>query len=450
MQNARGFGGNIVRSKRAKSSSSSANPKDKVEALVAEYRPGWSLPGPFYSDDTVYRADLERIWRAGWLFAGHSCEIPNAGDYFTLEIDADPIAIVRGAGGVIRGFHNVCRHRGSLVCTQATGHAKKLVCPYHQWTYGLDGGLISCRGMGDDFDKSQFSLKQVAVHEFEGLIFLSLSKNPWDTKRAREIISTLARPQGFRTAKVAKAVDYLVKANWKLVWENNRECYHCNVNHPQYIKANFDHFNGDDTTPRIKAQIDAAVRRAEQLPDLVDSAATRKDGGMTSFPDAEKNIWYSANRTPLADGYLSESMDGQKVGPLMGDYNEFRCDTLRIRTLPNFWNHSSCDHAVSTRLLPAGPQLTSIRVWWLVAAEAQEGKDYDLAKLMPFWQLTSEQDWEICERQQRGVNSSAYSPGPYSTYKEYNVDGFVRWYMKLLGVKGIEEPRARNDFELSK
>ena len=171
---------------------------------------------------------------------------------------------------------------------------------------------------------------------------------------------------------------------------------------------------------------------------------------MTSFPDAEKNIWYSANRTPLAEGYLSESMDGQKVAPLMGDYNEFRCDTLRIRTLPNFWNHSSCDHAVSTRLLPLGPQLTSIRVWWLVAAEAEEGKDYDLTKLMPFWQLTSEQDWEICERQQRGVTSSAYSPGPYSTYKEYNVDGFVRWYMKLLGLNGIEEPRARNDFELSK
>lgn len=411
--------------------------------LAAEYRPGWALPRAFYSDEDVYRADLERIWRVGWLFAGHSCEIPKAGDYFTLEVGADSIAIVRGVDGVIRGFHNVCRHRGSLICTEAAGHTKKLVCPYHQWTYGLDGELVACRGMGDDFDKSQFSLKQVAVHEFEGLIFLSLAENPPDTKQAREVISALARPQGFAKAKVAKAVDYLVNANWKLIWENNRECYHCNVNHPQYIKANFDHYNADDTTPRIKAQIDAAVRRAEELPSLGGSAATRKDGGMTSFPDVENNIWYSANRTPLADGYVSESMDGKKVAPLMGDYGEFRCDTLRIRTLPNFWNHSSCDHAVSTRLLPVGPQHTAIRVWWLVAAEAVEGKDYDLAKLMPFWQMTSEQDWEICERQQRGVNSSAYSPGPYSKYKEYNVDGFVRWYMKLLGTKGVEQPSAK-------
>jgi Rieske 2Fe-2S family protein len=435
MQNVRGFGRNSARSKRGKSASLAKSGSDRLANLAAEYRPGWSLPGAFYSHDEVYRADLERIWRVGWLFAGHSCEIPKAGDYFTLEVGPDSIAILRGADGVIRGFHNVCRHRGSLICTESAGHAKKLVCPYHQWTYALDGSLIACRGMGDDFDKSQFSLKQVTVHDFDGLIYFSLAKNPSDIERAREIISTLARPQGFAKAKVAKVVDYLVKANWKLVWENNRECYHCNINHPQYIKANFDHFNADDTTPRIKAQIDAAVRRAQELPSLVDSTATRKDGGMTTFPDVENNIWYSANRTPLVDGYVSESMDGKKVAPLMGDYSEFRCDTLRIRTLPNFWNHSSCDHAVSTRLLPAGPQLTSIRVWWLVDADAVEGRDYELAKLMPFWQLTSEQDWEICERQQRGVNSSAYSPGPYSQYKEYNVDAFVRWYMKLLGGK---------------
>jgi Rieske 2Fe-2S family protein len=448
MRNARGFVGNSARSKRGKPAAPGS--KDTVAELAAEYRPGWSLPGAFYSGEAVYRADLERIWRAGWLFAGHGCEIPNAGDYFTLAVGDDSIAIVRAADGAIRGFHNVCRHRGSLICTESAGHANKLVCPYHQWTYGLDGKLLACRGMGDDFDKSQFSLKQVAVQDFEGLIYFSLAENPSDTKQARDVISTLARPQGFAKAKIAKAVDYMVKANWKLVWENNRECYHCNVNHPQYIKANFDHYNADDTTPRIKAQIDAAVRRADKLPGLVDSSATRKDAGMTSFPDVENNIWFSANRTPLVDGYLSESMDGRKVAPLMGAYKNFRCDTLRIRTLPNFWNHSSCDHAVSTRLLPAGPQLTSIRVWWLVDVNAIDGKDYDLAKLLPFWQLTSEQDWEICERQQRGVNSSAYSPGPYSRYKEYNVDGFVRWYMKLLGVKAIDNPRPEVEFELSK
>jgi glycine/D-amino acid oxidase-like deaminating enzyme len=199
--------------------------------------------------------------------------------------------------------------------------------------------------------------------------------------------------------------------------ENNRECSHCNANHPQYIKANFDHYNADDATPRIREQMTAAVRRSEAKWAACGLAVSRKETGMTTFPDADHDIWYSANRTALVDGYLSESMDGQPVAPLMGDYPDPDVGTLRIRTLPNFWNHSSCDHAVSTRLLPAGPQQTAIRVWWLVEKDAVEGRDYDLVKLLPFWQLTSEQDWEICERQQRGVNSSAYTPGPYSTYK---------------------------------
>ena len=116
-----------MRPKRKKSVSSAGHPKDTIAALSAEYRRGWSLPGPFYSDETVYRADLERIWRTGWLFAGHSCEIPKAGDYFTLEVDKDSIVIVRGADGVIRGFHNVCRHRGSLICTESAGHTRTLV-----------------------------------------------------------------------------------------------------------------------------------------------------------------------------------------------------------------------------------------------------------------------------------------------------------------------------------
>jgi len=405
---------------------------DLIDSLIAGRQPGRALPREFYSDENVYRADLDRLWRRGWLFAGHSCEIPKAGDYFTLEVDADSLIVIRGEDGVIRGFHNVCRHRGSLVCTAAAGHVNRLICPYHQWAYGLDGRLVACRGMQDDLDKSQLGLKPIAAREVAGMIYTSLAENPSPFEPAQELLSAFAKPQGFRRAKIAKAVDYLVKANWKLVWENNRECFHCNLNHPQYIKANFDHYNADDTTPRIKTEISAAINRSETKWAAAGLAATHKQSGMTVFPDAENNIWFSANRTPLVEGYVSETMNGKQGAPLMGDYIDADVGTLRMRTLPNFWNHSSCDHAVSTRLLPAGPQLTAIRVWWLVDEKAVEGRDYELDKLLPFWQLTSEQDWQICERQQRGVNSSAYVPGPYSIYKEYNVDGFVRWYLKTL------------------
>jgi Rieske 2Fe-2S family protein len=286
--------------------------------------------------------------------------------------------------------------------------------------------------MQENLDRSQLSLRSIRVREVAGLVFISLASGPPDFDAAQDVIAIVAKPQGLARAKVAKAVDYLVKANWKLVWENNRECFHCNANHPQYIKANFDHYNADDTTPHIREQITSAVRRSEAKWAAAGLAVSHKQTGMTTFPDAERNIWYAANRTALVDGFVSESMDGAQVAPLMGDYSDNDVGTLRMRTLPNFWNHSSCDHGVSTRLLPKGPQLTAIRVWWLVEPGAVEGRDYDLGKLMPFWQLTSEQDWEICERQQRGVNSQAYLPGPYSIYKEYNVDAFVRWYLKQL------------------
>ncbi|MBI1841485.1 MAG: aromatic ring-hydroxylating dioxygenase subunit alpha [Verrucomicrobia bacterium] len=399
---------------------------------VASQPAGHSLSQPFYREPEVYQADLDLVWRQGWLFAAHACEVSKAGDYVTLAVGADSIIVARDAAGALHAFHNVCRHRGSLICDQDCGHSRKLVCPYHSWTYGLDGSLQHAPAMPESLDKSQYSLRPVALREASGLVFICLSERPPDFEAAGETFDAVAKPQGLARARVAKRVDYLVKANWKLVWENNRECFHCNANHPQYIKANFDHYNADDTSPRVRELMDAAVRRSEAKWKASGFTVSHKQTGMTTFPDAERNIWYAANRTALVDGYVSETMDGAQVAPLMGDYPDPDVGTLRMRTLPNFWNHSSCDHSVSTRLLPAGPELTAIRVWWLVAAHAVEGRDYQLEKLMPFWQLTSEQDWEICERQQRGVNSSAYRPGPYSPFKEYNVDAFVRWYLNQL------------------
>jgi Rieske 2Fe-2S family protein len=403
-----------------------------IDSLVARCQAGRSLPRDFYSAEEIYRRDVACVWRPGWLFAGHACEIPRPGDFFTIEMDTDSIVVLRDDEGAIHALHNVCRHRGSLICTESSGHVTRLVCPYHQWTYALDGTLLACRGMDEDLDKAEFALHRIHAREVEGLIFISLAEKPAPFETALKTLAPLLKAQGFHRAKVARAVDYLVQANWKLVWENNRECFHCNVNHPQYVKANFDHYNADDTAPRIRDEIATVVARSEEKWAAAGLASTHKQTGMTLFPDAENNIWFSANRTPLVDGWVTESMDGRQVAPLMGDYKDADVGTLRVRTLPNFWNHSSCDHAVSTRLLPAGPQRTAIRVWWLVEENAVEGRDYDLAKLMPFWQLTSEQDWQICERQQRGVNSSAYRPGPYSTYKEYNVASFVRWYLKML------------------
>lgn len=400
--------------------------------LVVSYRPGHGLPRPFYTTAALYELELELYWQRGWLFAGHSCQVREPGEYFVYEVGTSAVIIVRQDNGTLAAHHNVCRHRGSVIATEACGKTRAFVCPYHQWSYGLDGKLRHCRGM-QNIDQSAHGLHSVRVEEMEGLIYVSFAADPPDFAAARALMAPVLQPQGLGRSKIAKIADYLIPVDWKLVWENNRECFHCNVNHPQYIKANFDHYNADDLTPAIAAQIAEQTRRNEQKWRDKGLAATHTGAGMTPFPDAEHNIWYSANRTILIDGWVSESVDGARVcAMLMGDYTDEDVGTVRVRTLPNFWNHSSCDHGVTTRLTPKGPRLTEVRMIWLVDDKAVEGRDYSLERMLPFWQLTGEQDWQICERQQKGVESPAYVPGPLSQFKEYNLDAFLQWYVNTL------------------
>jgi glycine betaine catabolism A len=402
-----------------------------LKNLVDSRLPGHGLPRRFYHDELVYRVEMETIWRKGWLFAGHSCQIVHPGEYFLYEVDGDSVIIVRGDDGQVNAFHNVCRHRGSVICLEPQGSIKRFVCPYHQWTYDRNGRLLLQNGMQPGLDKAELGLHPAHVREVEGLIFINLADEPIDFEAAYQTIAPVARPQGLARGKVAKIMDFEVDSNWKLVWENNRECYHCNVNHPQYIKANFDHYNADDTIPRVAERLKAVTKRLEAK--LAAQGMTlREETGLTEFPDPEHGIWYSANRTPNEEGYVSETMDGKQVAPLMGDYTDPEVGTLRVRTLPNFWVHASCDHSVAVRLTPNGLTHTSIRIIWLVDAKAEEGRDYHLEKLLPFWLLTAEQDWAICSNQQHGVNSHAYTPGPLSTYKEYNLERFLRWYLQEL------------------
>jgi Rieske 2Fe-2S family protein len=232
-------------------------------------------------------------------------------------------------------------------------------------------------------------------------------------------------PQGLEDrARVAHQIDYAVKANWKLVWENNRECWHCHAGHPEYIRANF------DTAPDTERTRELVAARAGDHAKLLGTDIDHLEPGLYPFPTPDR--WWSANRTALAPGYVTESIDGEPVAPLMGDYRGYDIGTLRARAVPNFWCHASADHAVLTRLTPAAPELTWIRVQWLVDRDAVEGRDYDLDRLLPFWQLTSEQDWNLCERNHAGVRNLAFIPGPYSRRREANLVAFVDWYLSRL------------------
>ena len=398
-----------------------------LDRLIAEHQPGHALQREFQIDPDIYQLELERIWRRGWLFVGHTCQVKSPGDYFVFEIDTDSIIVIRGDDGQIHALHNTCRHRGMKVCQEASGHVGRIVCPYHQWSYARNGELMACGGMDKDgdLDPRRFGLRRVHAGEIAGLIYICLAEEPVPFAAAAQSLGAMLQPQGLERAKVAAVRNYEVKANWKLVWENNRECWHCNSNHPQYIKANFDNAPIDDA--RLKREIEALAGEASARLGAHGLTIDYQEAGMVRFPSRE--CWWSINRTPLVPGWVTESMDGQPVAPLMGDYPAPDVGTLRTRTMPNFWNHSSGDHSVSTRLAPAGPAKTLVQVQWLVHEDAVEGTDYALDTLLPFWGLTSEQDWTLCERNQAGVNSSAFTPGPYSTKREYNVIRYTEWYL---------------------
>lgn len=407
-----------------------------LTAALGQHRAGHALPRIFHLDESIYEYELETIWRRSWLLAGCSAQAPKHGDFFRFDLGDHSLVFVRDEAGSLHALHNTCRHRGMPICSATAGKVKRWVCPYHQWTYGLDGRLIACGHLEDDHvDFDGYGLHRAEVREVAGLVFVWLGNEPDPLDPATADISRALALQGLDRAKVAHQIDYDVKANWKLLWHNNRECWHCHAGHPEYVRANFDASPDGppvrriaETRARDHARVLAAVPAGREL-----LAIDRHDRpGLYRFP--AEGRWWSANRTPLAPGFVTESLDGSPVAPLMGDYPDYDVGTLRMRAVPSFWLHASADHAVITRLAPAGPERTLVRVQWLVAADALQGRDYQLDRLLPFWRLTSERDWSLCERNHAGIRNPAFTPGPYSPRREYNVIEFDRWYATRLDV----------------
>jgi glycine betaine catabolism A len=392
--------------------------------MIKNYRRNGPLESEFYASEQVFAADMQRIWGRWWLFAGHGCTIPRPGDYFTYQVGRDPILVVRGEDGQVRAFFNTCRHRGARVCTAEAGSAKRLVCPYHNWTYDLGGRLLMDSKEDYGVDRSELSLHPVHVRDAAGLIFISLARNPPSFDEAFATISRKLKPHGMARAKIAHTADYVVKANWKIIFENNRECMHCPPNHKEYNLSTYD-------VMRDQARSDPA--RAKQMDAIIAESNARFRALGLDEGDASSSMtgtFFRCHRTPLRKGFVSQTLDGKPACRLpMGDFKEHDVGTLRITIFPNFWQHSNSDYAAAARLTPLAPGLTAVRGYWLVHEDAVEGKDYTLDKLLPAWGKTNEQDWEICENQQIGVSSSRYQPGYYSLSKEGNVAHFDEWYL---------------------
>ncbi len=389
--------------------------------LLARQAPGFGLDRALHLDPEIYRLELERIWRPAWLFAAHTAELRRPGAVVVFDVGDDSLLIVRGEDGQARAFHNVCRHRGTRLVEgpapgpEAPGAAAPgafLRCPYHQWAYRFDGSLAACGGMDrvEGLDVSAHGLLPVECAELGGLVFVR-PEPPAGTApdKGRPDIYELAppvSPQGLARAKVAHRQAYLVGAGWKIVWENNRECWHCHLGHPEYVKSHFD--TADITSPKVRDRIDRRTQAMVAALAGLPMGEVHDVAGLARFPSPGPD--WSAHRTPLVEGFSTESLDGAAIAPLMGDYQSYEVGVLRLRALPNFWCHGSADHAVTTRLAPAGVDRTEVVVTWLVDEDAVEGRDYSLERLLPFGTVPASRTGRCVSATSEGCAAPPISP----------------------------------------
>lgn len=390
---------------------------------VADVRPGWTLPQRCYTDPAFYEAEFPAVWGRGWLFAGLCAELPEPGDTLTWSPGTESVILVRGGDGTIRAFHNVCRHRGCRIQSDGSVRVNGFVCPYHQWTYSRDGRLRSAWGTGDRLPADELSLNPLPVRDLGGLLFVSFDPDPPSLSTAAEAIVPQLAQHRIEDTEVAHRARYSVRANWKVLVENNRECYHCRGNHPEFCLSNYELGTAGDL--RTNPEYERVTREQEAR-----WAALGLSPRQVSFPDGD---FFRVARLPLRPGFVTESMSGRRVAPRLGILPTDDVGSVRLIFLPGAWLHVNCDYVMTTRLRPVSVHETEVDICHFVRRGAEPGRDYDLAELTRVWTATSEQDWKLCEANYAGIRSLGYRPGPLSEITEGAVEQFYHWYLGRLG-----------------
>ncbi len=335
-----------------------------------------TLPQRYFISPDIFAEEQAAIFSKQWALVGHQNQIGRPGDYFVQEVARESLIVVRDREATVRAFYNVCRHRGTRLCEEKTGRLSAIQCPYHAWTYGLDGGLIGAPHMdeADGFDKADYSLHAVKLAIWEGFIFVNLAKAP---KPPKEVFAPLAGKfshWNLPTLRSARRIEYDVHANWKLIFENYSECYHCPGVHPALQKL----------TPYDLAENDLC-----EGPFL---------GGFM----------------PITKG-KSLTMSGNACALPVGDIKaEDHARVFYYSILPNMLLSMHPEYVMVHQLWPRSPERTLILCDWYFHPEAFDRSDFHPNDAIDFWDMTNKQDWHVCELSQQGIASRAYQPGPYS------------------------------------
>lgn len=400
-----------------------------IAPLAAKAKNGYSLSREFYCDDAVFEADVEQVIGRKWLVAGHVDRVRNKGDYFLFKVGKESIIIIRGDDS-ISAFYNVCRHRGSLICTEPQGRVARLTCGYHAWTYGLDGALLAARLMPADFSKKDHGLHRCHVRVFYGFVFINLAdEEPVDFDASFGDLAAYLDFHGFADARIAHSQSYPTTANWKLIVENFVECYHCGTAHPEFCsmhppEALVAFGAGPSSGPAAAVEkYLPTVRAWEQRAAPLGRPIGTVDDGFES-----SHLRLLLQRT-IRDGYESETQDGRPASSLMGKRLGFDQGRMYLSFSPFTQVVAANDFAVLFLFTPRSAMQTDVDLFWLVDGNAT---DVDVEKMIWGWDRTTRQDKEITENNQAGILSKRYQPGRYSE-QERRVVTFQQWYLAQFG-----------------
>jgi glycine betaine catabolism A len=337
-----------------------------------------TMPQRYFVSPEVFAEEREKIFSRQWVLVGHLSQIPKAGDYLVQEVAGDSLIVLRDKNAVVRGFYNVCRHRGTRLKEHACGHVAAIQCPYHAWTYGLDGKLIGAPHMDDvpGFDKAEHSLHTVNLALWEGFIFVNLAKKPMPLEEWFAPLAGKFSHWNMSILRSAKRIEYDVRANWKLMFENYSECYHCPGVHPMLSKV---------------SPYDSAENDLCEGPFLGGFMSITRGAGLT--------------------------MSGRACALPVGGTNA--ADSQRVfyySIFPNMLLSLHPEYVMVHQLWPQSPERTLILCDWFFHPDAAGVSDpsYNPNDAIEFWDMTNKQDWHVCELSQRGIASRAYQPGPYS------------------------------------
>lgn len=356
----------------------------------------------------VFQRETARIFDRFWLYACHLSQLDQNDGVLAVDVDHHQTLVVRDADGTIRAFRNVCRHRGCRLVECDSNHktGQRIQCPYHAWTYERDGRLVAAPNMDgtEGFEMQRFGLNRLNCEIWNGLVFISDPFEPesdvrqpgFSLEKFLEPLSKLVVHWQLDRLRLVKTLRYDVAANWKLLFQNYNECYHCPTVHPALNRLT--PFNAADN-------------------DLT-------EGPILGGPMA------------LADGVATMSEDGSPAGPIIPTLDASKQRRVYYFTVfPNLFLSLHPDYVMLHRLSRIAPDRTDIECQFLFPAQPAEAEvDLDLAaheKAIRFWDLTNRQDWEVCERVQRGMSDPGYRPGPYGNLESV-VAAFDRYYLQTI------------------